>query len=65
MLTGPGPCFLGARSGQYETGEAAAERWTREEALQRLPSRVLADELVRRIAVAEGKAAVGHADEAD
>ena len=39
VLSGQGPCFLGAGPGQYETGEATAERWTREKALQRFFSR--------------------------
>ena len=39
----------------YEDGETAWERQKDYEALQRLSSRALADELVRRIAVAEAE----------
>lgn len=52
ILTGNGACFVlrPPEPGFYETGDDAAERRADEEALRRLPSRVLADELVRRIA---------------
>ena len=55
VLTGKGPCYvtLPAPPGCYETGGIAAERKADEEALRRLPSRMLADELVRRIAVSQ------------
>ena len=36
---------------RYETGDEAAEREAAEEALRYIPPRMLADELVRRIAV--------------
>ncbi len=57
ILTGNGSCFMPSfvPSGHYETGEEAQERQTDEEALHRLSSRALADELVRRIAVSQKK----------
>lgn len=64
VLTGKGPCFISRaqESGCYETGEAFAKRKADEEALRRLSSRVLADELVRRIAVAQEKSLCSHTD---
>lgn len=55
VLTGNGAYSLPKQPevGRYETGAEAAERRTDEEALRRLPSRVLADELVRRIVVSQ------------
>ncbi|CAK7058623.1 MAG: hypothetical protein DELT_01324 [Desulfovibrio sp.] len=38
---------------RYETGDAATERLANEEALRRIPTRMLADELVRRVAVSQ------------
>lgn len=57
ILTGNGPYFLPQQpeAGRYETGDEAAECRADEEALRRLPSRMLADELVRRIAVSQNK----------
>lgn len=56
ILTGNGPCSPGIApesSDRYETGEDFAERQTYEQALQRLPSRALAEELLRRIAISQ------------
>ena len=53
ILTGNGPCFTSIPSKSYETGVEATERREDEEALRRLSSRALADELVRRIAVSQ------------
>ena len=39
--------------GRYETADEAAGRKADEEALRRLPSHMLAEELVRRIAVSQ------------
>ena len=56
ILSGAGPCrFRRQTENVYEDGETAWERQKDYEALQRLSSRALADELVRRIAVAEAK----------
>ncbi|GKG92689.1 hypothetical protein CE91St38_06970 [Desulfovibrionaceae bacterium] len=56
ILSGAGPCrFRRQTEDVYEDGETAWERQKDYEALQRLSSRALADELVRRIAVAEAK----------
>lgn len=58
VLTGNGPCFIAGPSspvGCCETGDAYRERTVDEEALRRLSSRALADELVRRIAVSQAK----------
>ena len=53
ILTGNGPAFFSIPPGEpcYETGDEAAERQIAEEALRHVPSRMLADELVRRIAL--------------
>ena len=53
ILTGNGPCHVNAAQapGHYETGDAAAELREKRDALQKLSSRELADELLRRIAV--------------
>ncbi len=40
----------------YETGDAAAERKADEEALRRLSPRMLAEELLRRIAISQNEA---------
>ncbi|CAK7015237.1 MAG: hypothetical protein DELT_02231 [Desulfovibrio sp.] len=55
ILTGKGPCFFPPpqKKGQYETGHDAEQRRLDEEALRRLPSQALADELIRRIAVSQ------------
>ena len=65
VLTGKGPCYvtLPTPPGCYETGDAAAERKADEEALRRLPSRMLADELVRRIAVSQEEAFCSQLDD--
>lgn len=63
ILTGQGPCYTVALTGRYETGIEAAERWADEKALQRLPSRMPADELVRRIAVSQKKSYCSEMDE--
>lgn len=56
ILSGAGPCRFGRQTEDvYEDGETAWERQKDYEALQRLSSRALADELVRRIAVAEAE----------
>jgi len=54
ILTGRGPCYTSEVADHYETlrDEAAVIRADKE-ALRRLPSGLLAQELVRRIAVAE------------
>ena len=58
ILTGKGPCLMTLRPepGRYETADEAAGRKADEEALRRLPSHMLAEELVRRIAVSQGHA---------
>ena len=58
ILTGKGPCYspIQPEPGQYESGERFAERTADEEALKRLPSRLLADELVRRIVISQESA---------
>lgn len=55
ILTGEGPCFMPKppETGEYETGDDHALHRADEDALRRLPSRLLADELIRRIAVAQ------------
>lgn len=56
ILSGAGPCrFRRQTEDVYEDGETAWERQKDYEALQRLSSRALADELVRRIAVMEAE----------
>ena len=56
ILSGAGPCRVRRQTEDvYEDGETAWERQKDYEALQRLSSRALADELVRRIAVAEAE----------
>lgn len=55
ILTGQGSRFMGRPLDRYETDEETVERWAAIEVLRRVPSRLLADELVRRIAVAQGK----------
>lgn len=58
ILTGKGPCLmtLPPKPGRYETADEAAGRNADEEALRRLPSHMLAEELVRRISVSQGHA---------
>lgn len=55
ILTGNGPCRLPVPPppGHYETEDAHRERQEENAALRRLPSRALADELLRRVAVAQ------------
>lgn len=57
VLTGNGPAYVSfpPTEPRYETGDEFAERRANEEALRRLPSRMLADELVRRIAVSQDR----------
>lgn len=56
ILSGAGPCrFRRQTEDVYEDGETAWECQKDYEALQRLSSRALADELVRRIAVMEAE----------
>ena len=50
------PYDAAARSSRYETDVEATTRKADEEALRRLPSHMLAEELVRRIAVSQGHA---------
>lgn len=52
ILTGHGPCYLTvpAAQGEYESSDTAEERRAKTEALQKLSSKDLADELLRRIA---------------
>ena len=65
ILTGNGPVFVSFPPAEprYETGEEAAERRADEEALRRLPSRMLAEELVRRIAVSQDRTYCSKMDE--
>ena len=58
VLAGHGPCFTQPHleAGHYETGVEAEEKRQNEEALRRLPSQMLADELVRRIVVSQDNA---------
>ncbi|WP_417292613.1 helix-turn-helix domain-containing protein [Desulfovibrio porci] len=59
ILTGMGPRFLLASPGRYDTEEEFAERQAEDEALSNVSSRALADELVRRIVLAQGKILFG------
>ena len=56
ILTGKGPCLMTLRPepSRYETDVEVTTRKADEEALRRLPSHMLAEELVRRIAVSQG-----------
>ena len=56
ILTGKGPCLMTLRPepSRYETDVKVTTRKADEEALRRLPSHMLAEELVRRIAVSQG-----------
>jgi len=65
ILTGNGPAFVSFPSteSRYETGDEATDRKVDEEALRRLPSRMLADELVRRIAVSQDRTYCSKMDE--
>ena len=65
ILTGNGPTFVSfpPTESRYETGDEFAERRANEEALRRLPSRMLADELVRRIALSQDRAYCSKMDE--
>ena len=58
ILTGKGPCLmtLPPEPSRYETDVEVTTRKADEEALRRLPSHMLAEELVRRIAVSQGHA---------
>ena len=58
ILTGKGPCLipLPPEPSRYETDDEVMARKADEEALRRLPSRMLADELVRRVAVSQERA---------
>lgn len=62
ILSGSGPVYAASPAGtmHYESGAEAAERKAYEEALRRIPSRMLADELVRRIAVSQGALVLNH-----
>ena len=53
VLTGKGPYYVFRSSENYETGDEAMAKWADEIALKRLSSKALADELLRRIAVAQ------------
>jgi len=55
ILTGNGPCFitLPPKLDCYTTGAETADRRADEKALRRLSSQMLADELIRRIAVSQ------------
>ena len=53
ILTGHGPIFVPRAEHEYETEADAREAELTALSLQRLSARALADELVRRIAVAE------------
>ncbi len=57
ILTGNGPTFVAYPPTEpcYETADEAAERRADREALRRLASRLLADELMRRIAVSQDR----------
>ena len=56
VLTGLGPCFAPRQEPRlYETGEARQEKWDEENALRRLSSKALADELVRRVALSQAE----------
>ena len=65
ILTRTGPCFMvqPIEDEHYETGAEFTECQVDEEALRRLPSRKLADELVRRIAVSQEKLLCSSLDE--
>lgn len=57
ILTGRGPCLIASSTpGTYETEDMAQERRNVAHALRRLSSRELADELVRRVAMAQATA---------
>lgn len=55
ILTGKGPCLIPQppKPDSYETDGEVTARNADKEALRRLPSRMLAEELVRRIAVSQ------------
>lgn len=55
ILTGKGPCLIPQppEPSRYETDGEVTARKADEEALRRLPSRMLAEEMVRRIAVSQ------------
>lgn len=59
ILTGNGPCFIFTSTARYETGEEFADRQVEDTALRNVSSSALAEELVRRIAVAQGKILFG------
>lgn len=56
ILTGAGPCYAAAPAGRYATADETTGRRVDVTALRHLSSRLLADELVRRIVLAESKA---------
>lgn len=67
VLTGVGPCYLAAPAlcGRYLTaaeaaGAGEADTADTQNALRRIPSRLLAEELLRRLAVAEAAALSCH-----
>ena len=54
VLTGLGPCYIRTPTpGVYETGDVVQERVSEEAALRSLSSKALADELVRRVLLAQ------------
>lgn len=58
VLTGNGACFAGAPIKEvevYKTGEEFLEKAMEEQALRQLSSRALAEELLRRIVISQGK----------
>ncbi len=57
ILTGSGPVFVSFPPTEmhYETGDMVAERKSDKEALQRLPPRMLTEELLRRIAISQNE----------
>lgn len=57
ILTENGPTFIAFPpvEPRYETGDEAAEHKATQEALRCLPSRMLADELLRRIVVSQDR----------
>ena len=64
VLSGAGPCYLAAPAGRerYLTADeaAGASEAETQDALRRIPSRLLAEELLRRLAVAEAGAPACH-----
>ena len=69
VLSGAGPCYLAAPAGRgrYLTADEAAgageaDIADTQDALRRIPSRLLAEELLRRLAVAEAGALSCHSE---